>query len=39
METGCCLKRGGSNAELKRSRGAEKATSRRGPGGMALHKI
>ena len=30
--------RGGSNAELKRSHGAEKAASRRGPGGVAFHK-
>ena len=30
--------RGGSNAELKRSRGAEKTASRRGPGGVAFHK-
>ena len=30
--------RGGSNAELKRSRGAEKAASRCDPGGTAFHK-
>ena len=38
METGFCLKRGGSNAELKRSRGAGNTVSRRGPGGTAFHK-